>query len=166
MDNDLQTNAYMGNPIVEENRRWLGILGAVGGALIGGAAWVLVGYLGYIVGWIAVLIYFLAVTGYKKLGRKEDTFGYAFSGILVLVVVTLATYLYFALWITSELKDLGRNVTFSRVLHNMKWFMNNYDLWGDFIENLVLGYLFSIAATVGMLVSHIRDVKKNKGNLK
>lgn len=160
-----QPSGNMGNPVIQENRRMLGIIGAIGGALIGGAAWVLVGYLGYIVGWIAVLIYFLAVTGYKKLGKKEDTFGYVFCGILVLVVVTIATYLYFGLWLTSELNDIGKNVTVARVFGNMKWFMHNYDLWGDFVKNLVMGYLFSIAATVGMLVSHIKEVR-NKENLK
>lgn len=154
-----QPSGNMGNPVIEENKRMLGIIGAIGGALIGGAAWVLVGYLGYIVGWIAVLIYFLAVTGYKKLGKKEDTFGYVFCGILVLVVVTIATYLYFGLWLTRELNDIGKNVTIGRVFGNMKWFMHNYDLWGSFIKNLVMGYLFSIAATVGMLVSHIKEVR-------
>ncbi len=154
-----QPTGNMGNPIIENSNRTLGIIGAIGGALIGGAAWVLVGYLGYIVGYLAILIYFLAVTGYKKLGKKEDTFGYVFCGILVLVVVTLATYLYFGLWLTNELKDIGKNVTIGRVFGNMKWFLNNYDLWGSFIKNLVMGYLFSIAATVGMLVSHIKEVK-------
>lgn len=154
-----QSTGNMGTPVIEENRRVFGIIGAIGGALIGGAAWVLVGYLGYIVGWIALLIYFLAVTGYKKLGKKEDTFGYVFCGILVLVVVTIATYLYFGLWLTRELNDIGKHVTIGRVFGNMKWFMHNYDLWGSFIKNLVMGYLFSIAATIGMFVSSIKGEK-------
>lgn len=160
-----QPHANMGNPIIEKSNRTLGIIGAVGGALIGGAAWVLVGYIGYIVGYLSILIYFLAVTGYKKLGKKEDTFGYIFSGILVLLVVTIATYIVTALDIHKEFNDMGRDLSLGRVFENFTWYMRRYDLWGIFIKNLLLGYAFSIVATIGMVVSHVKEVN-NKQNIK
>lgn len=154
-----QPAGNMGNPIIENSNRTLGIIGAIGGALIGGAAWVLVGYLGYIVGYLSILIYFLAAWGYKKLGKKEDVFGYVFSGILVFVTVTIGTYVTTGLIIHRELNEMGRDLSIGRVFENFGWYMRNYDMWGIFIKDLVIGYLFSILATVGMLVGHIKGVK-------
>lgn len=67
------------SPVIEKNNRWKGVIGALIGAILGGLVWTAIGCLGYISGWVAILIFFLAQVGYKKLNGKEDTFGIVIS---------------------------------------------------------------------------------------
>lgn len=152
-------------PVIEESRKGLGIVAAIIGAILGGVVWTLVGYAGYIAAPVAILIFWLASTGYKKFGKKEDTFGYIFSGILVLIVVTIATYMATALDVQRAFDEIGKSKSFYRVLRNLNMYMRRYDLWGSFIANLVIGYLFSIAATAGTIVSRIKELNQKKNQI-
>lgn len=138
------------SPIIEQNHRGRGIIGALLGAIAGGIIWTIIGCLGYVSGWIAALIFLLAQWGYKKLAGKEDSFGIIISVILGLLIIIPATYASYGFSVWQELNEIG-NFSYWEVLMDLPMYMNRYDLWGYFLGNLGLGYLFTGIIAISML---------------
>lgn len=157
------TNSGATSPIIKEKHRGLGILGALGGALLGGLIWTGIGCLGFISGWIAILIFFLAQAGYKKLNGEQDILGVIVSlvfGLLVIIPATYASY-GFSLW-RSLNDEFGSGFSFFEVLVDMPMYMERYGLWSDFIKNLVMGYAFTGIAAIYVGAATLTGRKKTK----
>lgn len=149
--------ANIGTPVIESSRRGLGVLGAALGALAGGVVWTLIGILGFVSGWIAVLIFFLARFGYKLLSKVQDTFGNVISvvfGLIVIFPATWASYGY-SVWKALNQGSLG-HFPYWEVLMDLGMYMDRYDLWGDLIANLAMGYGFTIFVAVCYLIGNRR----------
>lgn len=139
------------SPVIEESKRGRGILGAFLGALLGGILWGIIGCLGFISGWIAVLIFFLAQLGYKKFSGSEDKFGIVISAVFGLLVIIPATYASYAFSVFKALNEGARAYfTYWEVLADLPLYMDRYDLWGQFLGNLGMGYLLTGVAAVYM----------------
>lgn len=136
-------NAYGTVMIMEEKPFLLGVLGAFLGACLGGLAWAIVNILGYVSGWIGLLIMFLAYSGYKLFSNRKDTYGIIISFVFGIVIIIPATYLA---WGWEFYKILNQNLSgfssLSRALAELPAYMSSNDLWGDFALQLVQGYLF------------------------
>lgn len=163
MDNNMNSSTpSMGSPIIEENRRWKGVFGALIGAVLGGLAWTAIGCLGYISGWIAVLIFILAQAGYKKMNGKEDFFGTVISTIFGLIVIIPATYASYAFSFFKVLNEgVNSHFHYFEVLRDMPVYMERYDLWGQFGLNLVKGYAFTIFVALFVVVGNMKSKKKD-----
>lgn len=127
--------------------RGRGVLGALLGALLGGVLWAAVGALGYISGWIGVLIVLFAKTGYKLFAKEKSGFGTAVSLIFSLLVVLPATY-FAGVWMFYQ--DLNENisgyVTLGRALTGYGEYLTKTDNWGSMIHSIVMGYVFMLVA--------------------
>lgn len=137
-------------PVIKEISKAKGLLGAVIGALLGGAIWILVGCLGFVSGWVAIAIFLLAQFGYKKMNKGEiDTFGVIVSVILGLVTILPATWCVCAV---QAYKVLSENApghfSFFEVLGDLPLYMDRYDWWKTFYSNLAMGYLFTGIAAI------------------
>lgn len=155
------TSSGISSPIIEESKKGRGILGAFLGALLGGIVWTLIGCLGFISGWIAVLIFFLAQAGYKKLSGQEDKFGYIISAVFGLLVIIPATYASYAFQLFKELNEGIRGYfTYWEVLVDMPLFMQRYELWGQFLGNLAIGYVFTGIMAVSMIFGNTKKAGK------
>lgn len=137
-------------PIIKEISKAKGLLGAVIGALLGGAIWVIIGCLGFVSGWVAIAIFLLAQFGYKKMNKGEiDTFGVIISVILGLVTILPATWCVCAV---QAYKVLSENApghfSFFEVLGDLPLYMDRYDWWKTFYSNLAMGYLFTGIAAI------------------
>lgn len=148
-----QQDEFAGSSIVvyERNVVW-GILGAFLGALLGGVIWAVVNILGYISGWIGVLIVFFAYTGYKILSKRNDNFGFIVSILLGIVMIFVATYVA---WGWSYYQMINESVsgytTFGRALVELPAFLESVDGWGDFVGQLFQGYGFMLVASFYLL---------------
>jgi len=137
----------------------MGVLGAFLGALVGGVLWTLIGCLGFVSGWIAVAIFFLAQFGYKKLNGRSDGFGVIISLVFGLLIIIPATYVSFGFSLFTELNTQG-NFGFLEVLRDMPFYMERYDLWPDFLKTLGQGYLFSGIAALWLLFGSLGRKKR------
>ena len=85
----------------------LGILGAIGGALIGGASIIILSRLGFIAAISGFLIALCTLKGYELLGKQLSKTGVIIS-IILMVITPFAAYNLDLVWqFYSELKDYG-----------------------------------------------------------
>lgn len=137
-------------PVIKEVSKVKGLIGALIGALIGGIIWVVVGFLGIIWGWIAVLIFVLAQGGYRKMNHGEiDKFGIIVSIILSLVIILPATWCVCGFQMFKALSENAPgHFSYFEVLGDLRLYMDRYDLWNTFYSNLAMGYLFTGIAAI------------------
>lgn len=136
-----EQNVKVPGELVSHNRL-LGVLGAIGGALIGSALIIILGMLGYVSGWAAVAMALLAINGYKWLAKGIDKAGIALSIVITALMVIVANFLEFAIVYYQHLNEImGGYVSFWRALQNTTQFMTDYDAWGTFWQNVAMGYL-------------------------
>ena len=140
-------------PVIESGRTGLGILGALLGAVLGGLLWAVVGALGYISGWLGVLIMFFAYKGYEILSRRTDRIGVVISIILGLAVIFPATYLSYG-WIyyCAVNESVSGYTTLPRALIELADYMGKIDGWSDFTRDTLMGYAFMLVAGIYYLV--------------
>ncbi len=136
----------------------LGILGGLIGALIGGALWVLIGRLGYIAGIAGFVIIYLSAMGFKK-GAKVLTRGGAVIAVIISVVmIFVANYVLYA-WMMVEAFE-GR-YTIGEIMAKLFPMLEEYELTGSFVKDVVIGYALSLVAafsTLKALLGKKKDV--------
>ena len=156
-------NSYGSSPIIEDKKPGvaMGILGAFLGALLGGLLWTVVGALGYVSGWIGLLIIIFAHTGYKILSKREDKIGMGFSILFSILVVIPATYLtYVWLYYGAVNEGMSGYTTLTRAMVELPGYMERFDMWGDFFGDIIMGYFFMLVMGIYMLLGTFG--KKNK----
>ena len=132
---------------VHKTYKGRGVLGALLGALLGGVLWAVVGALGFISGWIGILIVLFATTGYKLFAKEESGFGTAVSIIFSLLVIFPATYLAGVWTFYQELnKVVSEYIPLGRAFLGYSEYLTNTDSWGNMIYNMVMGYVFMLVA--------------------
>lgn len=171
--NNNDTRYIAGRPtaIEPEGNPVLGILGAVLFSLIGCAAWILIGKLGFI-SWIGgVVMSFTTLFGYYLFSKKFDIIGLITGIVIVLLMVLFSNMVIYA-WefvadpdVSAALKILGYDGFFS-VLFGWFDIMKQFDLLtesmgmdsltGYFVRDLLLGYLISLVSTISIGVSMLK----------
>lgn len=170
-----QGNTYQGAsygsgnmPVIQPINKGMGVLGAALGAAIGGVAWCLVGMLGYVSAWLAVLIFFLAISLYKKFsgtpnGEDAGVFGSAISAVLGILVILPADYICYTWQVWRALNEGRHKFPFLEVLGDMPLYMERYDLWGGFFSDLVLSLFITAVGAVVIICGAFKSRKeKNK----
>lgn len=161
------TGTTINSPIIEESKKGIGFVGALIGAIIGGIIWTIIGCFGFISGWIAVLIFFLAQFGYQKLAGKLDKFGVIVSLVLGLLIIIPATYASYGYLFYKDLNDAFSNrFTYWEVIADLPLYMERYESWGRFFGNLGLGFLFTGVAAIYVGASALKDKKLTGKNLR
>lgn len=132
---------------VHKTYKGRGVLGALLGALLGGVLWAAIGALGYVSGWIGVLIVFFAMTGYRIFAKEESGFGTAISVIFGLIVVFPATYFAGVWTFYRELNNsVSEYITLGRAFAGFGEYLTKTDNWGSMIYNIVIGYVCMLVA--------------------
>ncbi len=139
-----------------------GILGALLGALLGAILWAAVGALGYISGWIGVLMVLFATTGYKIFAKEESKLGTVIAVIFSLILVLPATYLAGVWTFYQELnKSMAEYITLGHAFQGFAEYLTKTDSWGNMIYNIAMGYLFMLVAG-GYSIAGVSKRKKKK----
>lgn len=119
----------------------LGILGALIGALLGGALWFLVGYMGYIAGIVGFVIIYLAAFGFKKGAKVLTKPGAVIAVLISVLMIFAANYVLYAWQLTQAFE--GR-YTLAECLTILPKALKEYDLTREFIVDIVVGYVLSL----------------------
>ena len=141
----IETGAEMaGSPEVKaaENTA-LGILGAIAGALLGGASIVILSQLGYIASISGLILAFCTLQGYKLLAKGLSTKGIIICAVLMLLTPFVADYLDWGIAIYAELGAYG--FTFGECIALIPEFMaDGTIIMSEYLKNLGMIYLFVI----------------------
>ncbi len=121
-----------------------GALGAVIGSLPGLIVWVILGYFGWTVGYVGLLIAFGIMFGYTKLGGELSKTGGIICIAVMLVTIYLGVHLTFSVYLMEMRPNLGL----------FECVFNLFDYIADmsgFLKTLLIGYVFGILGASGML---------------
>ncbi len=142
---------------VKENRTFLGILGALVGGLIGGAAIVLIGQLGFISAISGCVLAFCTLKGYELLNKGMDKTGIIVSIVVMLVVPYLADRVSWALVIVEEL-GADFDVAFA-VVHEL---VEELELQADYWKDLLMVYGFTVLGAFGTVKKALKPAAPAK----
>ena len=140
---------------VKENRTVLGIVGALIGGLLGCAAIVLIGQLGYVASISGVALAFFTLKGYDLLNKGLDKTGIFVSILVMLAAPYLADRFSWALVIAEEFQMTMRDA-FAEV-HQV---VAAYDLQADYWKDLLMIYAFTALGAFGTARNFIKPAEK------
>lgn len=159
-------NVAASSPVIEENNRMKGMIVAILGALAAGVIWLLIGYHGFFIDGLSVWIFLIAIKLYGKFAKIPDTFGNLCCSAVATVESAVAIYLYYGLWITKEMGEVGKKVSVWWVYRRLPDYLDRFDLWRGFIVRIVLGVLWSLLVLVYMSVRYIKELRSRKKSQK
>ena len=134
---------------------FLGLIGAFLGGLIGVALWIGIDQLGYIAAISGAVMAAAACKGYELLGKALDRKGVIVCAVIVLVLAYFATKLCWTYAIYNELKSYGW--AFGECFQSLGWILEEADLTGGYIGDMVLGYFFTVLGAGGVLYSGFKS---------
>lgn len=139
----------------------LGVIGALIGSLIGVALWVIIWQLGYIAGIAGALMIVCAMSGYQKLGKALDVKGVIASFVISVIMIFVANQLSWSVMIAMELSKAGLDISFFEINRELFALVEDAGLMGEFIGELVIGYLLFIVAGISYVVQAIKAARGN-----
>lgn len=145
IETDVPTN---GEPV--ESNVILGIIGAIVGACLGGIIWIIIGKIGFIAGIAGFLIITFAIRGYRMLSGSLDKKGQIISLVIGLIMIFVANYVLTAILYSKYLDG------FMTALKILPTLLRTSEILIPFIKDLVIGYLLSIWASIGVLKTIFR----------
>lgn len=134
----------------------LGVLGALIGALLGGASIILFSRLGYIASLSGVLIAFATLKGYELLGKGMSKVGLVICFALMVVTPFAAYNLDLLLQCHAEWKVFGLTMRDSVTLL-LELLQEDAELLGSYLKELGMIYLFMILGAFSI----VRNALKN-----
>lgn len=130
----------------------LGIVGGLIGAVPGVILWLLLAKIGFIASICGIAILIGVVVGYTTLGKSLDIVGIIISFVIVIFAVYMATKLNWSIQLYSLLKEEDSGYSFAWCFRNLETFLEISKVKGEFIKDLVIGYIFTILGVVSYLV--------------
>ena len=122
---------------------FLGLIGALIGAILGAASIILLSQLGYIASISGFILAFCTLKGYELLAKGLSTKGVILCAVLMLLTPFVADYLDWAIMIYRELGSYG--FTFGECLQLIPEFLKDGTItMGEYLKNLGMIYLFVI----------------------
>jgi hypothetical protein len=161
------SNTSSGAPVTENVL--LGTLGALLFALGGGVVWVLISQVGFIAGIAGLLTIFLAITGYKKFGKKLTKRGIVICIIISIIVILLASFISLTIDVLSAYRQykneglIDRMPTFVQAAAiGIQLLFQEPDFALQYFGQLALGLLFCIISSVFYIRVQLQNVKNEK----
>ncbi len=132
----------------------LGILGAILGALLASVLWIIIGKLGFIAGIAGYFMMYFAIRGYRKFSGFLDKKGQIIAVIIAFLMIFAANYTQYVMdymkYYYNNHYSIRNLIDAYKTLPDL---LQSADIWGDFIKNLVIGYLLSIWSGFSILRS-------------
>ena len=139
-----------GSPEVKPAENFvMGLIGALCGALLGGASIILIGQIGYISAISGIILAFCTLKGYALLGKGMSAKGIVVCALLMLITPFAADYLSLAITLHKELSFYG--ATFQDSLMLLPDVLKSEEVKSEYLLNLVKLYLFVALGGVGIL---------------
>ncbi len=152
---------------------FLGTIGAFVGAMLGAAAWMLVGMLGYIAGIIGWLIAFLSGKGYDLMGGKNGKFKIAVVIVCVIIAVVAGSCGVYAWQIheiyteaAADLKPWESLIPESEFFALMiEELMASSEFLAEAGRDLLIGLLFAAWGCVSLMRGFTNPAKVSKAQV-
>lgn len=124
----------------------LGLLGAFGGAIIGGLLWLLVTRLGFITTLCSVVMGVMVTAGYKKLGGKYTSISLCICLLVSIITVCFMFHLNSAITFALAFREAGiSDASFRFCFENVK----NIYILGDSLRDYYIDLLVAISINIG-----------------
>ena len=133
----------------------LGILGALIGALLGGASILLFSKMGYVASLSGVLIAFATLGGYKLLGKGMGKVGLVICCVLMLITPFLANALDLVLTLHEELQMYGMTMADSANFL-VEMISSDQEVLMAYLKDLGMLYLFVVIGAVGIVKNALK----------
>lgn len=138
----------------KQENMFAGILGALIGGVIGGAAIVLVGQLGLISAISGVILAFCTLKGYELLGKKLSKQGILVCIVIMLAVPYLADRISWALVIMKEFEWL-----FGDAFLYVHQVVTEFELEANYWKDLLFVYAFTALGAFTMIKQTLKQAK-------
>ena len=153
----VQTDAVNPSELPGKENVAMGFVGALIGALLGGASIILLSRLGYVAALSGLLIAFATLKGYELLGKGLSKTGMVICFVLMLVTPFAAYNLDLLLQCHAEWKIFGLTLgdSFSLMLNLLK---TDSELLRSYLSDLGMLYLFMVLGAFGIVRNAFRNV--------
>lgn len=149
------------NAIQQEENVVKGIIGATLGSLVGAAAIIILGQVGYVAVISGILMAACTIYGYGKLAGKVSKKGIVISVIIMAIVTYLAMRVCVTITLCNELNKYGTPdfwKVFSKVPDIMRL---DSKLQAEYIRNLLLVFGFTGVGVFGMIRVKLNEIKNS-----
>ena len=126
-----------------KERLGLGLLGALVGAILGGASIILLSQLGYIASISGFILAFCTLKGYELLGKRLSKKGIVLCVILMIVTPFVADWIDWAIFLMKDYPEYGLTIVDSCILLGELMAEGYVDMF-EYVKNLGMIYLFVI----------------------
>ena len=130
---------------VQKSNLALGIIGAIGGSLIGGVAWIIFYKYGKVAALAGVLGARFSLQGYKLLGKSVDKKGLFVSLIISMLVIFASHSLYWT-WDMYNLGIVDNTIPFYETLFNLGSLLDANGYLRAFCADAFLGLFLAIVS--------------------
>ena len=134
----------------------LGILGALLGGILGGAAIVLIGQMGIISAISGVVLAFCTLKGYELLGGKLSKQGIIVCLVVMLIVPYFADRISWTLVIMEELQ-----LQFGDAFKYVHDVVEEFELQADYWKDLLFIYAFTALGAFGIVKQAFKQKKED-----
>ncbi|MDF2539383.1 MAG: hypothetical protein K0S76_2404 [Herbinix sp.] len=125
---------------------FLGILGAVLGAALGGVIWIVLGKIGIIAGLAGYAMMLFSIRGYRMFSGFLDKKGHVISLIIAFLMIYVANYTLYAIEYCKYYYGSYSSANLINSFMQLPDFLSMGGIWSDFLRDLGIGYALSIWA--------------------
>ena len=133
----------------------MGMIGALLGAVLGGASIILFSQLGYIASISGVILAFCTLKGYELLGKQLSKKGIVLCVILMLVTPFIADWIDWSIYLMKDLPEYGLTIVDACIMFGELMAEGFVDMF-EYFKNLGMIYLFVILGAFGTLKNTIK----------
>ena len=149
--NNGMNNMAASHEVKPSENFFMGLIGALGGAVIGAASIILLGQMGYVAAISGLILAFCTLKGYALLGKGMSTKGAILCVILMLVTPVAAYYLSSVISVYRELEPWGATFKDAWVLTAEA--LEYSDVRSEFFKDLGMLYLFVVIGGISLIVN-------------
>ncbi|MBR4555703.1 MAG: hypothetical protein IKO27_08955 [Ruminococcus sp.] len=132
----------------KDDKKVLGIIGALIGAALAMGLWCLLGYFGKMAFICGFAMCLGVIGGYYLLGNGMSIVGFVICSIILLAAVYFSVRISYGLWLYDKLDGaMSFGDCYSRVMELLETLGEK----GSFYKDLALGYLFTVGGGFGLL---------------
>lgn len=128
----------------------LGLIGALVGAVLGGASIILLSQLGYIASISGFILAICTLKGYELLGKRLSKKGIVLCVILMIVTPFVADWIDWAIFLMKDYPEYGLTLVDSCIMLGELMAEGYVDMF-EYVKNLGMIYLFVVLGAFGTL---------------
>ena len=135
-------------PKIKTENTLTGVVGALIGAILGGASIVLLSQMGYVAAISGLILAVCTLKGYELLGGKLSTKGIIVSILFMVIVPAVAYFLSLGLSLTKEFPEMTLNDSFQLITALLP---EDADVQGAVLKDLLMIYGFTALGAFGIV---------------